>query len=125
MGHSEMLLAVAGLDRKTIADQTRHLAGGDWARFGPAERAALEFARKQAREPAAISGKDVQELAQRLGTARALDVIWWTCQCHYMTCIASAFQLPLEDENVFDGFLASSPGRESPATPAGSPNGMR
>ena len=33
--------------------------------------------------------------------ARALDVIWWTCRCHFMTRVADGFQLPLERDNVF------------------------
>ena len=36
-----------------------------------------------------------------LGPERALDVLWWSCRCHYMTCVSDAFQLPLERENVF------------------------
>jgi hypothetical protein len=30
-----------------------------------------------------------------------LDVLWWACRCHYMTRVADAFQLPLEEKNVF------------------------
>ncbi len=37
-----------------------------------------------------------------------MDVLWWVCHCHYMTCVADAFQLPLEPGNVFDGFLAAA-----------------
>jgi hypothetical protein len=33
MGHCEMLLAVAGLDNKEIAERTRLLASGDWSSF--------------------------------------------------------------------------------------------
>ncbi|MCI0455907.1 MAG: hypothetical protein L0Z62_02870 [Gemmataceae bacterium] len=42
------------------------------------------------------------------GRERAVDVLWWVCHCHYMTCVADAFQLPLEPGNVFDGFLAAA-----------------
>ena len=45
MGHCEMLLAVAGLDDAAVTRRTRQLAGGDWSRFTPAERAAFAFAR--------------------------------------------------------------------------------
>ncbi len=109
-----MLLAVAGFDKKRVAEQTRWLAAGDWARFAPRERVALHFARKQAQNPAAISATEVAELTRWFGKERALDVIWWSCHCHYMTCVASAFQLPLEQENVFDGFLAADKERERP-----------
>jgi hypothetical protein len=102
MGHCEMLLAVAGLDQKAIIERTERLAAGDWSGFPPAERVAFLFARKQAKDPASITAEDMRELAYHFGTARALDVLWWACRCHYMTRVADAFQLPLENENVFD-----------------------
>lgn len=107
MGHSEMLLAVAGLDQEKIIERTQRLASGDWSGFTPAERAAFTFARKQANDPSSITAADMRELTYHFGTARALDVLWWTCRCHYMTRVADAFQLPLERENVFE-----SPRRE-------------
>jgi hypothetical protein len=101
MGHCEMLLAVAGLEDKEIAERTQKLASGDWSSFSPAERAGFHFARKQALAPWSITGEDVNELTRHFGRERALDVIWWSCRCHYMTRVADAFQLPLERENVF------------------------
>jgi alkylhydroperoxidase family enzyme len=104
MGHCEMLLAVAGLDNRAIAERIERLAGGDWSAFSPAERAAFRFARKQATDPAAITEEDFRQLVDHFGPERSLDVIWWTSRCHYMTRIADAFGLPLEQENVFDAF---------------------
>ena len=98
-----MLLAVAGLDQKDILERTQRLAGGDWSGFTPAERAAFSFARKQAKDPSSITAADMRELAYHFGTARAVDVLWWACRCHYMTHVADAFQLPLERDNVFEG----------------------
>jgi alkylhydroperoxidase family enzyme len=77
------------------------LAAGDWSGFPAAERAAFAFAWKQAKTPWAVTAADVQTLQRHFGAARALDVIWWSCRCHYMTSVADAFQLPLETENVF------------------------
>jgi hypothetical protein len=108
MGHTEMLLAVAGLDDKAIQLRTRKLATGDWSGFPPAERVALGFAHKQATDSASVTAEDLRALVQHFGPDRALDVVWWTCRCHYMTCVSDAFQLPLERENVFDGFLPRS-----------------
>src|SRR5437764_9486042 len=112
MGHCEMLLAVAGLDKTALAEQTRRLASGDWSGFTPAERFAFALARKQAKDPASVTSQDVQRLVQHFGPERALDVIWWACRCHYMTRVADAFQLPLERENVFLGFFPSPKGKK-------------
>src|SRR5262245_61008742 len=102
MGHCEMLLAVAGLDQRKILERTQRLARGDLSEFTPAERAAFSFARKQAKDPAAITAADMRELTHHFGTSRALDVLWWACRCHYMTRVADAFQMSLERENVFE-----------------------
>jgi hypothetical protein len=108
MGHSEMLLAVAGLDKESLEERTRLLAGGDWSSLPPGDRAAFAFARKQSKEPWSITRADVQNLVDHFGAERALDVIWWASRCHYMTRVADAFQIPLERENVFAG-NASNP----------------
>ena len=107
MGHCEMLLAVAGLDQKAVAERTSRLASEDWSSFSPAERTAFAFARNQAREPWTISDEDLAGLVKHFGAERALDVIWWACRCHYMTRVADAFQLPLEKDNVFRGLFPS------------------
>lgn len=107
MGHTEMLLAVAGLNKNAVHQHCRNLASGDWSQFSPAHRVAFRFARKQAKSPSSITVRDMDELAAHFGPERALDVVWWSSRCHYMTRIADAFQLPLEQQNVFDGFLPS------------------
>jgi hypothetical protein len=96
-----MLLAVAGLDQEQLFARTRRLATGDWSSFPPAERAAYLFARKQARTLWEIDDADVRQLIEQFGAERALDVIWWSCRCHFMTRVADGFQLPLERDNVF------------------------
>ena len=35
------------------------------------------------------------------GQHRAIDLIWYTAWCNYMTRVADAFQFTLETENVF------------------------
>jgi hypothetical protein len=109
MGHCEMLLAVAGLDKNSLDERTRRLASGDWSTFPAADRAGFAFARKQAREPWSITDADVQGLVDHFGPERALDVIWWACRCHYMTRVADGFQIPLERDNVFMGMSSSPP----------------
>jgi alkylhydroperoxidase family enzyme len=101
MGHSEMLLAVAGLDDEEVRQRTEKLASGDWSDFAPAEQAAFQFAYKLTREPRHIADADVQRLIDTFGQQRALDLIWHASWCNYMTRVADAFQLPLEPENVF------------------------
>jgi hypothetical protein len=101
MGHTEYLLAVAGLDENEVRKRTQCLASGDWSGFPARDRAAFAFARKQAVAPWLIDDDDVNELVAHFGVHRALDVIWWACRCHYMTRVADAFQLPLESDNPF------------------------
>src|SRR5262245_8349229 len=113
MGHCEMLLAVAGLDEKARDGHTRKLAGGDWAGFSPAERAAFAFSRKTAGRPDGLA-QGFQQLVHHYGPERAVDVAWWACHCHYMMCVADALQLPLESGNVFDGFPPAAPRGKRP-----------
>ena len=106
MGHCQMQLAVAGLAQEDIKERTRQLAGGDWSGFTPAEQAAFAFARKLGKA-SSVSAADFRRLKEHFGQERAVDLVWWVCRCHYMTCVADAFQLPLERDNVFDGFAAA------------------
>jgi hypothetical protein len=101
MGHSEMLLAVAGLKDDEIKRRVRSLASGNWSAFPPAERLAFQFAHKLSSKPAALTDRDVRGLIDTLGRERAVDLIWYGSWCNYMTRVADAFQLPLETENVF------------------------
>jgi alkylhydroperoxidase family enzyme len=101
MGHSQMLLAVAGLKDDEIKQRTEKLASGDWSDFLPAERLAFQFAYKLTRDPSAVSDKDVKGLIGTFGRNRAVDLIWYGSWCNYMTRVADAFQLPLERDNVF------------------------
>jgi alkylhydroperoxidase family enzyme len=101
MGHSEMLLAVAGLKEDEIVRRTKDLASGNWGAFPPAERLAFRFAHKLAKDPAALTDADVKGLVETFGRHRALDLVWYGSWCNYMTRVADAFQLPLERENVF------------------------
>jgi alkylhydroperoxidase family enzyme len=101
MGHTEMLLAVAGLDELGVKERAAKLASGDWSSFKPDERAGFFFAKKLTRTPWAIAKTDVDTLVAHLGPDHALDSIWYICWCNYMTRVADAFQIPLEPENVF------------------------
>jgi alkylhydroperoxidase family enzyme len=101
MGHSEMLLAVAGLKEEEVVQRVHKLATGDWSDFPPAERVAFAFAAKLAKEPAAVSDKDVQGLVETFGRHRTVDLIWYSAWCNYMTRVADAYQVPLERDNVF------------------------
>lgn len=111
MGHTEMLLAVAGLSQKGIEERFERLAAGDWSSFSPAECAAFGFAQKLAKDPLSVSNRDIRLLVEQFGSDGAIDVIWWSCRCHFMTCVSDAFQLQLERDNVFDGFLPAPVGR--------------
>jgi alkylhydroperoxidase family enzyme len=101
MGHTQMLLAVAGLDELGLQKRVSKLAGGDWSSFKPDERAGLFFARKLTKRPWDVDKADLETLTSHLGPERALDAVWYVCWCNYMTRVADAFQIPLEPENVF------------------------
>lgn len=113
MGHTEMLLAVAGLDKSSLDRRTRLLASGDWSSFPPGDRYAYAFARKLSLAPRSISDEDFRGLVDHFGSERALDVIWWASRCHYMTRVADAFQIPLERDNVFEGMSTAPPKDEA------------
>jgi hypothetical protein len=119
MGHCEMLLAVAGLDKLALDERTRRLASGDWSFFPAGDRAAYQFARKQSTEPWSITAEDMRRLIDHFGTERTLDVLFWACRCHYMTRVADAFQIPLERENVFEGMQQTQKVGEPPAQKKG------
>lgn len=101
MGHCEMLLEVAGLDKREIAERTSHLASNDWAAFPVEEQRAYAYARKLSKAPWTLTTEDYRTLEQDLGTAKAMSTFWWLCRGLYMTRISDGFQLPLERENVF------------------------
>jgi hypothetical protein len=101
MGHSQMLLAVAGLQQLALNERVAQLASGDWSSFPPNERAGLFLAHKLTRTPWAVGQTDIDTLTAHMGRERALGTIWYLCWCNYMTRVADAFQIPLESENVF------------------------
>jgi alkylhydroperoxidase family enzyme len=101
MGHCEMLLESAGLDRQAVAERTARLAGDDWSAFPPAEQRAYAYARKLSRAPWELTAADYQALVDDWGPHTALATFWWLCRGLYMTRVSDGFQLPLERENVF------------------------
>ena len=101
MGHSEMLLAVAGLKPEEVKNLTRKLATGDWTAFPRAQQTAFGLAYRMSKEPASITDADREALIAVFGRERTVDLIYYIAWCNYMTRIADAFQLPLEKENVF------------------------
>jgi hypothetical protein len=121
MGHSEMLLAVAGLKPDEIRKRTQKLASGDWSDFPAAERLAMQFGHKLSREPWAVDAADVQALVETFGKHRALDLVWYAAWCNYMTRVADAFQLPLEKDNVFSPPAKPDKDKRKDA-PKGKPN---
>lgn len=106
MGHCEMLLEVAGLDKDAIAERTRRLAGDDWSAFPPAEQRAYAYARKLTKTPWELAAADYKALESDLGPERAMATFWWLCRGLYMTRVSDGFQLPLERDNVFRDFYA-------------------
>ena len=109
MGHCEMLLEVAGLDKNGVAERTRRLAGDDWSAFPPADQRAYDYARKLTKTPWLLTPEDFKTLESDLGPERALATFWWLCRGLYMTRVSDGFQLPLERENVFEDLGETAP----------------
>ncbi len=101
MGHSEMLLAVAGVKPEDVKALTKKLASGDWSSFPKAQQSAFGLAYKMSKDPASITDADRAALVEVFGRERTIDLIYYVGWCNYMTRIADAFQLPLEQENPF------------------------
>jgi alkylhydroperoxidase family enzyme/thiol-disulfide isomerase/thioredoxin len=115
MGHCEMLLEVAGLDKEAVAKRTRLLADTDWASFPATEQRAYAYARKLSLTPKDLSANDYQLLEQDLDPKQAMSVFLWLCRGLYMTRISDGFQLPLERENVFGPPAAETQANEEMA----------
>lgn len=113
MGHCEMLLEVAGLEKSAIAERTRRLAGDDWSAFPPSEQVAYAYARMLTKTPWALTTADYKGLEAALGPERAMATFWWLCRGLYMTRVSDGFQLPLERENVFMDFYRNTSQSES------------
>jgi hypothetical protein len=106
MGHTEMLMEVAGLSKSEVAERARLLAGDDWSSFPAEEQRAFAFARKLTRAPWTISSGDIESLKRDFGPERALSIMRSASHNNYMTRISNGFQLSLERDNVFmDRFL--------------------
>ena len=101
MGHCEMLMEVGGLKPSGISNRTARMASGDWSSFSKGEQASFRFAKKLTDAPTSIAPNDLQSIRETLGETRAIDLIWWTSRCQFMTKVSDAFQLRLEKENVF------------------------
>ena len=114
MGHCEMLLEVAGLDKGAVAERTRRLAGDDWSSFPPIEQRAFAYARKLTKTPWNLTPADYRSLERDLGPHRAMSTFWWLCRGLYMTRVSDGFALPLERENVFNDHGQPTPGRSTP-----------
>ncbi len=118
MGHCEMLLEVAGLDKNAVAERTRRLASSDWSAFPPAEQRAYAYARKLSKTPWELTATDYHNLETDLGPDKAMATFWWLCRGLYMTRVSDGFQLPLERDNVFQDYAPRKPDADRPAMSA-------
>ena len=114
MGHCEMLLGVAGIDKDAVAERTRLLAGEDWSAFPPAEQRAYAYARKLSKAPWSLTRADYATLERDLGPTKAMAAFFWLCRGLYMTRVSDGFQPPLERDNAFRDLY------QRPAAPIGS-----
>lgn len=116
MGHSEMLLAVAGVQESELEQLTRQLASGDWSSFPPDHAAAFRAAAMLSRAPREFGEHEAAALRAATGD-RATDLIWSIAWGNYMTTVADALRLPLEQQNVFARDERSVSTAPAPADP--------
>ena len=85
MGHSEMLLAVAGLKPDEVKSLTKKLATGDWSDFPPAQRTAYSLAYKLTKDPSAVTDADRAALVAVFGREleQAERITWNTVSTGY------------------------------------------
>ncbi len=101
MGHCEMLLEDAGLDKSAVAHRTQLLAESDWRKFPVAEQHVYAYARKLSQTHWELTAADYQSLVDEFGPQKSMGIFWWLCRGLYMTRISDGFQMPLERDNVF------------------------
>jgi alkylhydroperoxidase family enzyme len=116
MGHCEMGLELAGLNKSEIAGRTRLLAGDDWSSFPAEEQRAYAFARKLTKTPWTVSAEDMGGLLHDFGPKKGVIVLVAACRGHYMTRISNGFQLELERDNVFRDWQPKAPAPGEPGT---------
>jgi alkylhydroperoxidase family enzyme len=104
MGHCEMLLEVAGLDKGQISDRLKLLASDNWSAFPENEQRAYAYARKLTKTPWELTSADYKQLEKDLGEKEAMATFFWLCRGLYMTRVSDGFQLRLESDNVFADF---------------------
>lgn len=104
MGHCEMLLEVAGLNKEQIAERLRRLASNDWSAFPEKEQRAYAYARKLTKTPWELTFEEYKQLERDLGEKEAMATFFWLCRGLYMTRVSDGFQLRLESDNVFADF---------------------
>lgn len=104
MGHCEMLMEVGGLDKEQISERTKLLSSVDLSAFSPQEIASFALAEKMTRTPSSVRPDDIKGIEETLGKEEAIHLVWWISRCQFMTKVSDAFQLQLENENVFHDF---------------------
>lgn len=108
MGHCEMLLEVAGLDKGQISDRLKKLASDDWSAFPENEQRAYAYARKLTKTPWELTDADYEQLEKDFGEKEAMATFFWLCRGLYMTRVSDGFQLRLEADNVFADFATQT-----------------
>jgi len=71
LGHQEHKLLTAGMTEDQIA-----ALDSQWDEFSPADRAALEFARKLTLEPDQITDADIQQLKQHFSDPQVVEIVF-------------------------------------------------
>jgi AhpD family alkylhydroperoxidase len=93
--HQVLGLRRAGVDMAKLVAMKK-----DDSALTAAERAAVVFARKLTREPAAVTDADFAALQAAFPGAAAADIVLQTCAFNFMNRFTDGLRLPSEDEAI-------------------------
>lgn len=96
LGHQEYKLSGAGVSDDDIA-----ALDGDWAGFGPKEKAALAFTRKLTVEPNAVTAADIDELKRHYTSTQVLEILVTVAGYNSTNRWTDGLNIPAEENAAF------------------------
>ena len=102
-------------------DEVAALRSGDDSRLSPADKAALEFARKMTQESAAVTDAEFANLVKAFGEKRAASMVLLMAYANFQDRFLICLGTPIEPDGPFPPLDVSF----DPGAPASKPNPPR